>query len=122
MNDNLDKEKPTKYKRLVTDTIVFALGNLGSKVILFFMVPLYTNYLSTEEYGTSDLVFTVAQLLVPFVSLVIFDAVLRFGLSKNANKKNVLKSSFLVVLIGSIVTIVVTPAFRLYGPLSDWRW
>ena len=122
MNDNLDKEKPTKYKRLVTDTIVFALGNLGSKVILFFMVPLYTNYMTTEEYGTSDLVFTVAQLLVPFVSLVIFDAVLRFGLAKNANKKNVLKSSFLVVLIGSIVTIVVTPAFRLYGPLSDWRW
>ena len=71
MNDNLDKEKPTKYKRLVTDTIVFALGNLGSKVILFFMVPLYTNYMTTEEYGTSDLVFTVAQLLVPFVSVLL---------------------------------------------------
>lgn len=122
MNNNLDKEKPTKYKRLITDTIVFALGNLGSKVILFFMVPLYTNFLSKEEYGTSDLVFTIAQLLVPFVSLVIFDAVLRFGLSKDVNKNDVLKSSFLVIGIGSIVTIIITPLFGFYAPLAEWRW
>lgn len=115
-------EKTTKYKRLITDTFIFALGNLGSKVILFFMVPLYTNYLSTEAYGTADLVFTVAQLLVPFVSLVIFDAVLRFGLGNNADKKSVLKSSFLVIFLGSFFTIMVTPAFKFYEPLSDWRW
>ena len=117
-----DNKKPTKIKRLVTDTLIFALGNLGSKVILFFMVPLYTKFLTKEEYGTSDLVFTVAQLLVPFVSLVIFDAVLRFGLEKGADKQSVLKSSFVVIFIGSILTVIVTPAFRIYEPLSEWRW
>ena len=122
MSSNSRNEKLTKYKKLITDTLIFALGNLGSKVILFFMVPLYTNYLSKEEYGTSDLVFTVAQLCVPFVSLVIFDAVLRFGLAEKANKKNVLKTSFVVVLIGSLATIIITPAFVLYEPLSEWRW
>ena len=116
------KAEPNKYKRLLLDTFVFALGNLGSKVILFFMVPLYTNYLSKEEYGTSDLVFTVAQLLVPFVSLVIFDAVLRFGLSKDIDKNNVLKSSFLVLGIGSMVTIIITPLFGFYAPLAEWKW
>ena len=119
---NPENEKPTKYKRLVKDTLIFALGNLGSKVILFFMVPLYTKFLTKEEYGTSDLVFTVAQLLVPFVSLVIFDAVLRFGLEKGADKPSVLKSSFVVIFLGSILTVMVTPAFRLYEPLSEWRW
>ncbi len=120
--NNLEGRKPTKYKRLITDTLIFALGNLGSKVILFFMVPLYTNYMSKEEYGTADLVFTVAQLLVPFVSLVIFDAVLRYGLAKNADKQSVLKSSLVVVLIGSIFTVIITPAFIIYKPLSEWRW
>jgi len=119
---NSDKDKNQKYKRLIADTLIFAMGNLGSKIILFFMVPLYTNYLTKEEYGTSDLVFTVAQLLVPFVSLVIFDAVLRFGLANNANKENVLKSSFVVIAIGSIVTIAFTPFIQLYNPLSEWRW
>ena len=112
----------SKYKRLISDTIIFALGNLGSKIVLFFMVPLYTNYLTTEEYGASDFVFTIAQLVVPFVSLVIFDAVLRFGLAKNANKENVLKSSLLVILIGALLSIVVTPLLGLYQPLSEWKW
>lgn len=116
------KAEQNKYKRLITDTLVFALGNLGSKVILFFMVPLYTNFLSKEEYGTSELVFTIAQFLVPFVSLVIFDAVLRFGLSKDANKNDVLKSSFLVIGFGSIVTIAVTPWLDFYAPLAEWKW
>lgn len=119
---NIEENKLSKYKRLVGDTLIFAIGNLGSKVILFFLVPLYTNYLSQEEYGISDLVFTVAQLIVPFVSLVIFDAVLRFGLAKEANKENVLKSSFVILTIGSIITVLITPLFSFYKSLAEWRW
>ena len=111
-----------KYDRLIGDTIIFAIGNLGSKIILFFMVPLYTHFLSKEEYGTSDLIFTVAQLVVPFVSLVIFDALLRFGLAKSADKQTVLKNSFIVVFFGGIVTIMVTPLCTFYAPLTEWRW
>jgi len=121
MQENL-KKRSYKYRRLVGDTIIFAIGNLGSKIILFFMVPLYTNFLSTEEYGTSDLVFTVAQLIVPFTSLVIFDAVLRFGLSKNEKKEDVLKTSIVVIAIGSVATIIITPLFSFYESLAEWRW
>lgn len=112
----------SKHVRLVKDTIIFAIGNIGSKIILFFLVPLYTNVLSTEEYGVADLVFTVSQFLVPFVSLVIFDAVIRFGLSKEEKPKDVLVTSCFVLSIGTLVTIILTPVFRLYEPLSPWRW
>ena len=119
----LEKGKETaKYKRLLGDTLIFTIGNLGSKIILFFMVPLYTSFLTKEEYGTSDLVFTVAQFLVPFVSLVIFDAVIRFGLSKDAEPKTVLKTSSLVFLAGSLVTVAVTPLVGLYETLRPWKW
>lgn len=122
MQNGSSEGKPSKYKRLIGDTLIFAIGNLGSKIILFFMVPLYTSCLSTAEYGTADLVFTVAQLLVPFVSLVIFDAVLRFGLSKGADKQTVLKSSAVVVLFGGLVTIAITPLINFYAPLAEWKW
>lgn len=112
----------SKHKKLIKDTIVFAIGNIGSKIILFFLVPLYTNVLSTEEYGIADLVFTVSQFLVPFVSLVIFDAVIRFGLSKEEKPKDVLVTSFVVLGIGVLATAIVTPAFQFYAPLSPWRW
>ncbi len=122
MQNEKKEGMPSKYKKLIGDTFIFAIGNLGSKIILFFMVPLYTNCLTTAEFGTADLVFTIAQLLVPFVSLVIFDAVLRFGISKNADQQTILKSSAVVVLAGSIVTVAITPLFGFYSPLAEWKW
>ncbi len=71
----------SRYKTLIKDFFIFGLGSIGSKLILFLLVPLYTNYMTDAEYGISDLVFTTAQLVAPFLSVVIFDAVTRFGLS-----------------------------------------
>lgn len=111
-----------KYKRLLKDTFVFALGNLGSKLILFFLVPLYTNYLTTEEYGTADLVFTISQFLVPIFSVVIFDAVIRFGLSKEESAEEVLLDGLIVWAIGTVGIIIVTPLFGFYKAVADWKW
>lgn len=43
-----------KFKTLVKDTLIFAIGNVGSKIILFFLIPLYTAYLTQELYGVFD--------------------------------------------------------------------
>lgn len=111
-----------KYKALIKDTFIFAIGGIGSKVILFLLVPLYTNYLTTEEYGTADLIFTLSQLIIPFVSLVIFDAVLRFALSESEKKEDVLLCSLAVFSVGSIVTVLITPFIGLYETVSPWKW
>ena len=111
-----------KYRTLCKDTIVYALGSLGSKVILFFLVPLYTNYLSTEEYGIADLVFTTSQLIIPIASIVIFEAVIRFGLMTDQNPAEVLKAGLIVGTAGMIVTAAITPTLGLYSPISPWKW
>lgn len=46
----------SRYKELFRDTAIFAIGSIGTKLILFLMVPLYTNYMSSAEYGTADLI------------------------------------------------------------------
>lgn len=111
-----------KFKVLFKDTIIFALGSFGSKVILFFLVPLYTNYLTTEEYGIADLVFTTAQLIIPVVSIVIFEAVIRYGLMKDQNPAEVLKAGMTVGVIGTACTVAITPLFGLYSAISPWKW
>lgn len=111
-----------KYKNLLKDTVIFGIGGIGSKLILFLLVPLYTNYLSTEEYGIADLIFTISQFIIPFASLVVFDAVVRFALSKNEKKEDVLLSSLVVWGIGSLVTILATPLVGLYAPIAKWKW
>lgn len=110
-----------KFRTLVKDTLIFAIGNVGSKLILFFLVPLYTAYLTQEQYGTADLIFTIAQLVLPIVSIVIHDAVIRFGLSKNERKEDVLLVSYIVLGIGCCMTLLSTPLFGLYSAISVWK-
>lgn len=110
-----------KYKSLFSNTIIFAIGNLGSKIITFFLVPLYTNYLSTAEYGTADLVINFSNLILPIISLVIQDSVLRFGLSRDNKQEEVLKNAFIVFFLGSIFTISMYPFLGLYPAIKEWR-
>jgi O-antigen/teichoic acid export membrane protein len=111
-----------KFKILFKDTLIFALGSLGSKVILFFLVPLYTNFLTTEEYGIADLVFTTSQLIIPIVSIVIYEAVIRFGLTKDQNPAEVLKVGLTIGALGTLLTVATTPLFGFYSPISPWKW
>ena len=111
-----------KIKSLLRDTIVFAFGTLGSKAILFLLVPLYTNHLSAEQYGTAELVITIGQLIVPFVTLSIWEAVLRIGLSNDFRKQDVLCNSLIILVIGIFVTIGITPILGLYSPIKQWKW
>lgn len=47
------------YKKLVYNTAIFAVGNFGSKILIFLIVPLYTYVLTTAEYGTNCFVYNV---------------------------------------------------------------
>lgn len=78
--------------------------------------------MATDEYGTADLVVTIGRLLMPFVSLVVFDASLRFGLSRYERKEDVLLVSLAVLAGGSAATVAVTPLFGLYGAVADYKW
>ena len=112
----------SKYKSLLKDTAIFAIGNMGSKLILFLLVPLYTNCLTTEEYGIAELIFTIAQLVTPFLIVAIHEAILRYGLMKNSKKEDVLLNGVILFVIGAILSVLITPAFRLYTAVSEWRW
>lgn len=111
-----------KVKNLLKDTIVFAFGTLGSKAILFLMVPLYTNYMSAEQYGVAELVITIGQLIVPIMALSIWEAVLRIGLSSGQKKADVLCNSLIVLGIGMILMILITPVLGFYRSIKEWKW
>ena len=99
-------------KRLLKNTGIIAIGNLGAKVISFFLLPLYTAILSTEEYGTVDYIITLSTFSVPFISFLMDEAIFRFLIDcrKEKDKKKIISISLFIVLIGiSIFTIIVIP-------------
>lgn len=97
------------YKKLIGNSFIFAIGNLGSKLISIILVPLYTYYLTTSEYGTVDLITTTTSLLLPIVSLSIFDAVLRFAMDKKQPTDVVFTNAIVVTGLGSLIAILTYP-------------
>jgi len=71
-----------KYKYLLKNVGIMTLASFGTKILSFLMVPLYTNILSTEAYGTYDIYQTTLFLIVPVLSLNIADGIMRFSLDE----------------------------------------
>lgn len=65
-------------KNLIYDMILYGIGDFGSKLITFLLVPFYTRYLTTEQYGTMDLINTTQSLLIPILCLQIISGVYRY--------------------------------------------
>lgn len=111
-----------KYKLLLNNTAIFAIGNFGSKIVLFLLVPLYTQFLSASEYGTAEFIETAASFIMPFLSVVIYDAILRFVLTKEESSEAVLWCASAVFLVGSLAMVSITPLLGLYSIIGPWKW
>lgn len=91
-----------KYSYLSKNVLLFSLSGFVPKILSFILVPIYTSYLTTAEYGISDLITTTVALLLPIFTLDIQDAVMRFALDKHYKKEEVFSIALKIILIGSI--------------------
>lgn len=96
-----------KYKELFNNLGLLTISNFGSKILTFLLVPLYTNILTTGEYGIYDLYITTTLLLSPVFSLNIADAVMRFALEKGKNQRDVFTVGFIRIITATIVFAVI---------------
>lgn len=118
----MSSNRENRYLQLIKNVGIFGIGTLGSKLILFFLVPLYTNILSQDEYGIAELVITVSQLVMPFVSLGIYEGMFRFGLEDSSKRCDAYLNATITFTFGSIITIAITPLFSFYKGISNWKW
>ena len=95
--------------RLLKNTGIIAIGNLSTKAISFFLLPLYTAILSTHEYGVIDYIITLSMFCVPCISFLMDEAIFRFLIDcKNKEEKSIIISnSFILVFVGIIVFLVI---------------
>lgn len=101
-----------KYKKLMANTAVFAIGQFGAKLLSFFLVRLYTAALSKEEYSTADLLYNTLNVLVPVVTFSMSDAIIRFGLDKAYDKRRVYTAANLMTLLGMVFFALTTPIWN----------
>lgn len=112
-----------KYLYLIKNIGLLALSNFATKLLSFFLVPLYTNILSTTEYGTYDLFYTTASVLVPVFTLNIQESVLRFALDKKYNRDAIVTIAVQYFLFSCsliLVGLVVNSTLHLNQMVSNY--
>ncbi|WP_196138888.1 lipopolysaccharide biosynthesis protein [Aliikangiella sp. G2MR2-5] len=71
-------EKNKEIGRFFKHSYIYAIGNVVNRVGAFLLLPVYTNYLSVEEYGALELFYGVSAVIFGFLSIGIAHATLRF--------------------------------------------
>ena len=72
------KTERTSFSRDVARrTALLTVGRFVSKLLVFFMVRLYTACLSPGEYSAADLIVDMANLLIPLASLGVSEGIFR---------------------------------------------
>ena len=98
-----------REKQLIRNTFILALGKICTQFISFFLLPLYTAYLSTSEYGVVDLLNNYVSLFIPIIFFQIDQALFRFLIDARDNdksKEEIVSTTFITVSFQSIIFLI----------------
>lgn len=111
-------------KALFKNTGIIAIGQISTRIINFFLLPLYTTLLSKEEYGTVDLLSTYVALLVVIVGLQMNQSVFRFIVTKRENREEITEIVSAIIIATLGIFIVYTVGFLLALPFItvSFKW
>lgn len=97
-------------KTLLKNTLIITIGKVCTQLVTFLLLPLYTSILSTEEYGTVDLLNTLVSLLLPIVTFQVEQAVFRHLIDNRENeeeKKRIISTGIFSVILQCAVYLII---------------
>lgn len=97
-----------KYRYLIENVLIFGIGNVLSKVVAFFLLSLFTKYLTPSEFGEGELIVTTITLIVPILTLCISDAVMRYLLD-NKSKEEIVTNGVIITIGGFCILLFLSP-------------
>ena len=116
------KKTTNKYARLLTNTAVFTVGKLLSKLLTFFMIGLYTACMTEAEFGTAELITGIANLLIPLACVGISEGIFRSAAARDGDKEAFFTNGLLVYGVGSVVFLCLIPLMLMIPRFADSVW
>lgn len=102
--------KRGKVKDLIKNTVIIFIGRISTQFISFFLLPLYTAFIDTSEYGYVDLVSTYVTLIITIAIMQLDMAAFRFLIDYRESedgKKKVISNIFISVAILTTLFILI---------------
>ena len=114
MSDNKNKAG-SRSSKFVKDIGIYAIGNIGSKIITFLMVPMYTHYVDKSDFGYYDVCFTWCLLLMPFVTLQLRDGAFRFLLDcdNDTRRQRIVTFVSRTLISTTVLSCIITAALAM---------
>ena len=110
----------SRYSKLGKNIALITLGNFASKILSFFLIPLYTAVLTTGEFGVADLMTTTINLISPFFTLLVSESIMRFALDQDKDKSEVFIIGMVITCTGFLVMLCFSPLLLLSESLRPF--
>ena len=104
-------------RRLASTGAAYTAASIVSKVIAVALLPLYTRYLTTEDYGAAEILFAAVVAASIIIRLGLIEAILRFFYLDDEDPARVVSGTFAGLFWLSTVGALVALPFA--GPLSE---
>ena len=109
-----------QLKRLGKHSAIYGLGGLVSRILAVLLLPLYTHYLSTSDYGQIETLIALVTVLTIVLQFGISSAFFRFYFDADDHdgRRLVLRTSFWFTMTMATLGLVVLVAFA--PQIADW--
>ena len=109
---------------LAKNTTILLLGRISTRAINFFLLPLYTAYLSEVQYGVVDLVSTLIAMLCPIVGLQLENAIFRFMIPERGSHLGLQRIISSALITQLALLVVYALLFMCISPWihNEYKW
>jgi len=105
----------SELKKLSKHTLIYGTGILLGKAIGFFLIPLYTHYLTPRDYGILELLDLTGYIMGEFFGMGLSESILRYYpyYSEEKDKKAVVSTAITFnFILGIIFTVTILCASK----------
>jgi O-antigen/teichoic acid export membrane protein len=99
--------------RLARHSMIYGIGGIASRVIAIFLLPIYTGYLTTGDYGVVAVLIAAEAVAVIFLRAGVQSAFFRFYFDSPdpLRKRTVVRTAFWYTMTASTVGLVLGQVF-----------
>ena len=98
-------------KELIRNTFIIAIGKFSTQIVSFLLVSLYTAKLTTQEYGSYDLIITIITFITPFITLTFEESMFRFLIDAKNRRE---EKSIITQTVVTILTMLTIACFMIF--------
>lgn len=114
-----------KTKEYAKNTLILLIGKFVTQFMSLFLLPLYTNYLKSSDFGTIDLYQTYINIFVPIFLICLDSAIFRFMIDNRNNGSNqakIVTSSLIKTIIQALLFIIIANVVSIFYKIEYLQW